>query len=391
MADFPLKELDDRTPLEAAKTPNMDKVVADGILGRVQTIPDKMKPASDVANLSILGYDCRTYYSGRGPLEAANLGVELGETDVAFRCNLVTVSGDILEDYSAGHIRTSEAATLIKHLNDKLGDVRISFYPGTSYRHLMVVKGGATDGLDLLECRPPHDVTGQKFEKNLPRGSGADVIIELMRKSRGLLELHEINQVRVDLKENPATMIWLWGQGKRPSMPSFRQLYGSSGAMISAVDLLKGMAKLIGFDVINVPGATGYYDTDYQGKAQAGVRALDDHDFVYLHVEAPDEAGHNGHLREKILAIERFDQLVVGTFLKAFRGRRDYRIMVLPDHATPIEKRTHVSDPVLFAVSGEGITPDKATQFTERAAEESELFVSRGHELMRRFIAASWV
>lgn len=387
MADYPLDELGGKTPLEASKTPNMDAVVSRGMIGRVRTIPAKMKPASDVANLTILGYECRKYYTGRGPLEAANMGVELMDNDVAFRCNLVTAVGEILQDYSAGHIKTSEAKELIEFLEEKLGDLRVKFYPGVSYRHLVVVKNGAAEGLEYLDCKAPHDVTGQKISRNLPKGENADFIIDLMQKSRALLEMHEVNQVRVDLKENPATMIWLWGQGRRPSMPTFKEKFGLSGAMISAVDLLKGMAKLMGMDVINVPGATGYYDTDYEGKANAAIKALEKRDFVYVHVEAPDEAGHNGHLREKILAIERFDQFVVGGLLKAFARRDDFRLLVLPDHATPIPVRTHVDDPVLFAMCGAGITPDNASCFTEKEAEGSGVMIEEGHELMNTFVA----
>jgi len=311
MADYPIKELGERTPLEAARTPNFDLIAKEGILGRVKTIPAKMNPASDVANISILGYDPALYYTGRGPLEAANLGVDLQEGDVAFRCNLITASEDTLVDYSSGHIRSKEAGILINAVDKALGSDRIKFYPGVSYRHLMLVKRGVDDGLEKLECKPPHDIAGQSISKNLPRGKGAEILINLMLESRKVLSAQEINHVRVDLKENPGNMIWLWGQGKKPSMPSFFDKYGLRGSVISAVDLIKGLGKIIGLEVINVPGATGYYDTDYEAKARAAIKALEDKDFVFVHIEAPDEAGHNGDLREKITAIERCDQLVL--------------------------------------------------------------------------------
>lgn len=386
MADYPIKELDDRTPLEAARTPNLDFIAKQGQLGRVKTIPNKMSPASDVANISILGYNPQEYYTGRGPLEAANLGIDLEDDDVAFRCNLVTALGDTLADYSAGHISSKEAAILIKFIDSNLGTERIKFYPGVSYRHLILVKNGAKDNLDKLDCKPPHDITGQGISKNLPRGDNADIIIKLMRDSQKILEKHEINQVRIDLKENPANMIWLWGQGKKPSMPKFSQKYGVTGSVISAVDLIKGLGKILGLDVINVPGATGYYDTDYEGKANAALKSIEEKDFVFVHIEAPDEAGHNGDLREKILAIERFDQLVVGTILRALKKKKSFRVLVLPDHATPVSVRTHTSDEVCFGMFGKDIIGKGFLQYSEKEAKKSDLYFDKGYELMDYFI-----
>jgi len=387
MADYPVKELDERTPLEVARIPNIDFLVKNGSLGRVKTIPDKATPGSDVANISILGYDPREYYTGRGPLEAANLGVDLSDNDVAFRCNLITASGDTLTDYSAGHIRSEEASIIIKFIDDKIGTNRIKFYPGISYRHLMVVKEGADDHLDDLKCRPPHDISGQSITKNMPKGEGADLIIGLMQESRRILEGHEINLVRVDLKENPANMIWLWGQGKKPAFGKFAEKYGVSGSVISAVDLIKGLGRILDLEVINVKGATGYYDTNYEGKAKAAIKALEDKDFVFVHVEAPDEAGHNGDLREKITAIERFDQLIVGPILEEFKGRQDFRILVLPDHATPVSLKTHTADPVPFVIYGSGIaaTPGFGG-YNEKEAQKSGFYFDKGHELMEYFI-----
>lgn len=386
MADYPMKELGDRTPLEVAKTPNMDFIAQHGRLGRVKTIPDAMAPGSDVANITIMGYDAHKFYPGRGPLEAANLGIKLEEGDMAFRCNLVTISDGKLLDYSAGHINSKEAAILINFINQKLGTDKIQFYPGVSYRHVMVVKNGVFDGLEGVKCVPPHDITGKSIAENLPKGQNADFLIKLMQDSTKLLESHEINLVRIDLKENPANMIWLWGQGKNPVMPNFADKYGLKGSIISAVDLLKGMGKIIGFDVINVPGATGYYDTDYKGKANAALRSLEEKDFVFVHVEAPDEAGHNGDLREKIMAIERFDQMVVGTVLKAFKRKKNFRILILPDHATPISLKTHVSDPVCFEIFGKDIEARGFLNYSEKEADKSDLYFEKGHELMDYFI-----
>ena len=387
MADYPIKELGERTPMEAAKTPNMDFIARHGRLGRVKTIPDGFTPGSDVAQISIFGYDPKRYYTGRGPLEAANLGVDLEDEDVAFRCNLVTASGERLTDYSAGHISSQEAGILIKFIDERLGTNHFKFYPGVSYRHLMVAKRGAEEHLENARCKPPHDITGQKIAVNLPKGDGAGALIKLMEDSRELLAKHEINQVRLDLKENPANMIWLWGQGKRPAMANFLDRYGlGGGSVISAVDLIKGLGKLIGLEVINVPGATGYYDTNYEGKARAALASLEKNDFVFVHVEAADEAGHNGDLREKITAIERFDQLVLGKILKAFKHKRNFRVLVLPDHATPVGLKTHTADAVPFGIFGEGVVARGFLNYSEKEAQKSDLYFEKGHELMNYFM-----
>ncbi|MFA4989318.1 MAG: cofactor-independent phosphoglycerate mutase [Candidatus Omnitrophota bacterium] len=386
MSDYPLPELGERTPLEAAKTPNLDFIARHGRLGRVKTVPAGFIPGSDVAQMSIFGYDPKKYYSGRGPLEAANLGVELEDDDVAFRCNLVTTSADTLTDYSAGHISTKEAAILIKFIDRHLGTNRIKFYPGVSYRHLMVIKRGAEEHLEALRCRAPHDITGKSIARNLPKGDGADILIKLIEESRNILSKHEINLVRIDLKENPANMLWLWGQGKKPAMPKFNDKFNLTGSVISAVDLIKGLGRLLGLEVINVPGATGYYDTDYKAKARAALRLLEKDDFVFVHVEAADEAGHNGDLREKIMAIERFDQLVLGSILKAFKGKRNARILVLPDHATPVALKTHTADPVPFGIFGQDIIARGFLNYSEKEALKSDLYFDKGHELMGYFI-----
>ncbi len=386
MADYPIEQLDMRTPLEAASTPNMDFIAQHGLLGQAKTIPDKMTPASDVANLSILGYDPKKYYSGRGPLEAANLGVELEDDDVAFRCNLITASADTLLDYSAGHIKTAEAEKLIKFIDQKLGSNKARFYHGVSYRHLLLYKRGAELKLQNLKCLAPHDIAGQSISKNLPKGDNADLIIKLMQDSREILATHEINQVRLDLKENPANMIWLWGQGVKPNMPKFMDKFGLKGSVISAVDLLKGLGHILGLKVINVEGATGYYDTNYEGKAKAAIKSLKDNDFVFVHVEAPDEAGHNGDLREKLTAIERFDQFIVGAFLEYSKTNSDIRIMVLPDHPTPVSLKTHTADAIPFAIYGKDIKAKSFLNYSEKEAQKSDLFFENGYELMEYLI-----
>jgi len=399
MSDYPLEALNDRTPLEAAKIPNMTYLAKNGKIGRALSVPKGMMPASDVANLSILGYNPKKYYTGRAPLEAANIGVELASEEVAFRCNLVTAAEEKLSDYSAGHITTKEAEILINFLDEKLGTESIKFYPGQSYRHLMVVKTkhpfdiGEEGKLNITlqdfmktDCVPPHNIIGKKIAKNLPKGKSAALLVKLMNESKPFLEQHEINKVRIDLKENPGNMIWLWGQGTKPTMPSFKDKFGITGSVISAVNLVKGIGKTIGLEVIEVPGATGYYDTDYKAKAEYALLSLEEKDFVYVHVEAPDEAGHNGDIRAKITAIENFDKLVVGTILKELKGKDDYRIMVLPDHPTPLSVRTHTSEEVPFAIYGSGIEPDQIAVYSERSALASKLIFRSGEDLMEYFI-----
>jgi 2,3-bisphosphoglycerate-independent phosphoglycerate mutase len=392
MADRPLRELGYRTCLQVANTPNMDRLASEGEAGMVRTIPDGFEPGSDIANLTILGYDPGRYYSGRAPLEAAYRGVELGPEDVAFRCNLVTLrfNGDdkyaVMEDYSAGHITTPEARRLIREINRRLGSERIAFYPGVSYRHLMVWRNGD----DRMTCTPPHDITGRRIERYLPSGRGAGLLLDLMKASVDILLSHPVNRQRVKKGLPPANSIWLWGQGKGLRLPRFKERYGLSGAIISAVDLMKGIGVSVGFDVIEVRGATGYLDTNYEGKAKAALKALKDVDVVYLHVEAPDEAGHNGDVRAKIKAIEDFDSRVIGTIMKGMRSFRDYSILLLPDHATPLRVRTHTGEPVPFVIyrsAGTGSKGGKAGSFSEGIKRLKGIRVfERGYRLMDYFI-----
>jgi 2,3-bisphosphoglycerate-independent phosphoglycerate mutase len=353
MADFPLKKLGNKTCLQRARTPNMDFLASHGEVGRVRTIPHGFEPGSDVANLSILGYDPSRYYSGRAPIEAVCMGIRLTPDDVAFRCNLVSLkftgkdrNSAVMQDYSAGHISTSEAGNLIRDMNKRLGDDSLSFYPGISYRHVMVWK----KGMDKVRCTPPHDISGKRIGSYLPSGRGGETLRLLMEKSTEFLVSHPVNSRRAQKSLLPANSIWLWGQGKKVSLPEFRKKYNLKGALISAVDLTKGLGLSAGFTIIPVRGATGYIDTNYKGKANAALRALNDFDIVYLHVEAPDEAGHNGDIKTKIRAIEDIDSMIVGRVMKGIKKFKKYSILLLPDHYTPIRLKTHTDDPVPFVV-----------------------------------------
>ncbi len=387
MADYPVEKLSGRTPIETARTPNLDFLAQNGQLGVVRTIPSGYPAGSDVANLTIVGYDPREYYSGRAPLEAASIGIKLNDGDWAFRCNLITANDDTLEDFCAGHIKTDEADVLIKFLNKKLGNETIQFYTGKSYRHIMVYRG--TQKMDA-KCYPPHDIMGQSILKHLPKGHGSEIITDLMQRSREFMAGHDINKVRLDLEENPANMIWLWGQGHRPKMPTFRERFNLTGAVITAVDLIKGIGCYLGWDIINVPGATGYLDTNYANKAQYAIKALEDHDMVLVHIEAPDEAGHEGNVHEKVLAIEQTDSKIIGPLIAAKDKFRDLRILVLPDHYTPIIKRTHTSESVPFAAYGTGIEKGAGLPFNETNAHNSGLHIKEGHRLIEHLISGNF-
>lgn len=383
MADYKLEKLRGRTPLETARTPNMDNISSNGILGLVNTIPKKLKPGSDVACLSVLGYNPEECYTGRAPLESVSLGIELGENDWAVRCNLITANDGILEDFSAGHVSDKEAKLIISILNEKLAGRNVKFYAGKSYRNIMIYNGEVAIE---AKCVPPHDIIGKSITKNLPKGKGSEILFDLMRDSFHLLENHDVNKVRIDLGENPANMIWLWGQGKRPSLTPFEELYGISGAVITGVDLLKGLATYIGWNIIEVPSATAYFDTDYDAKAQYAIEAIETHDLVLIHIEAPDEAGHEGNTHEKIRAIENIDKKIVGPVLDALKKYEDFRILILPDHYTPISKKTHTSDPVPFTIYGTGTVNKSNLAFSESNAEQTGLRVKKGYQLMGYFI-----
>jgi 2,3-bisphosphoglycerate-independent phosphoglycerate mutase len=390
MADRPLKELGGKSPLQEASTPNMDRLAREGIIGYVRTIPPGYHPGSDVANLSILGYDPRVYYTGRAPLEAASMGVVLGDNDVAYRCNLVTLNYNkqktsaVMEDYSAGHISSPEASILINEINDTFGSEKIRFYPGVSYRHLMVWRNGVVD----VACIPPHDIIGKDITVYLPQGRGEEVLRGLMRDSAGILQNHRLNRGRIESGKRPANAIWLWGQGRKPMLQKFRDKYALEGALISAVDLTKGLGLYAGFEILNVPGVTGYIDTNYMGKAEYSLDALTRVDLVYIHVEAPDEAGHSGNCRDKIKAIEDFDALVVGTVLRGAKRFEEYRILIMPDHATPIEMRTHTDEPVPFVIfDSRQMRENRGASFNESLLKRDDLvIIEEGYKLMDYFV-----
>ncbi len=390
-ADHPIEELGGKTPLQVANTPNMDFLASEGLTGSVRNIPQGFPPGSDVANLSILGYDPRIYYTGRAPLEAVSMGLSLASEDIAYRCNLVTLNFSnkkqiLMEDYSSGHITSEEAKILIEEINSKLGNDSLRFYPGVSYRHIMLWKGGTED----VECTPPHDITGREISSYLPIGKNSNFLKDLIFKSWDILKNHPINKKRISEGKKPANSIWLWGQGRTPNLPTYKEKYNITGALISAVDLTKGLGILAGFHIINVPGATGWIDTNYLGKAEYALNALERVDFVYLHIEAPDEAGHQGDYKIKIKAIEDIDKIVIGKILEEAPKRfKNYKILLLPDHPTPVKLKTHTAEPVPFVIYESGKGVKKQRKFSEEILLSPDIKIDEGFKLMDRFIKAN--
>ncbi len=389
MPDHLLPELGGKTPLEAANTPNLDKIAKCAIkFGMVKTIPDPLPPGSDVGNLTVLGYDPMVYYTGRSPLEAASMGVELGPTDVTLRCNLVTLADDnghtIMEDYSAGHITTEDAEQIINDLKSELEEDNLKLHPGVSYRHLLVWSGGNKE----IVTTPPHDISGKEITSYFPSGEGSQKLKELIDKSRDILKDHPVNKKRIEEGKNPANSIWLWGQGVAPTMPTFKELYGLTGSVISAVDLVKGIGKYAGLEVIEVPGATGYLDTNYEGKVDYALESLNELDLTMIHIESTDETGHVGDAKLKIQAIEDFDGRVVGRVLDGIKKFGDYKILVMSDHPTPIDLRTHVNEPVPYAIysSEDESVKNDSYVYTEKSAVLSEEYVNSGWKLVSMLI-----
>ena len=387
MSDIAYNELGNKSPLQYAATPHMDYMAQHGQVGLAYTVPVGLPPGSDVANLSVFGYDPRTCYTGRSPLEAISMGVVLGPEDVAFRMNLVTLkpqgSSIYMQDFSAGHISTGESRELVETLQKELGSSEIEFYPGVGYRHLMVWRGGK----DGMRTTPPHDITGKAILDSLPHGDGADMLNNLMNHAQMVLHSHPVNVKRKEQDNLPANSVWLWGHGKTPRIETYRDKFGLTGAVISAVDLIKGIGICAGLDVIIVEGATGYIDTNYLGKGEAALAALEDHDFVYVHVEAPDEASHEGIMQHKLQAIADFDQKVVGTILEGIKKFGDYAVLCMPDHPTPVKLMTHTSDPVPFVIyrgeTGEG---NGAVSYDEFQAKGSGLTIE-GHLLLPHLLS----
>jgi len=390
MADRPIAELGNLTPLQKAHTPHMDSLAQRGMVGISHTIPQGFHPGSDVANLSIMGYDPAQYYTARAPLEAASIGIAMNDADVAYRCNLVTLrtegdGGVIMEDYSSGHITTEESRELIATLAQELKSDAVDLYPGVSYRHLLLWHNGSTAPV----CTAPHDILEKNIAQYLPSGAGSGFIRDLMERSKPILAKHPVNEKRIAEGKRPATSMWLWGQGKRPELPNYQEQYGISGALISAVDLTKGLGLYAGFEILNVPGVTGWIDTNYEGKARYALDALERVDYVYIHVESPDEAGHSGNVQYKLQAIEDLDAKVVGPVLKGLAERfPEHRVLLMPDHATPIFARTHTSEAVPFVIF-DSRSPQNRPDCTydERIAERADKVVfERGHTLMNFFI-----
>lgn len=387
MSDISYSQLDNKSPLQYAATPNMDFMAQHGRVGLAHTVPDGLPPGSDVANLSVFGYDPRACYTGRSPLEAISMGVVLGPDDVAFRMNLVTLkahgSSIYMQDFSAGHISTDEARELVETLQKELGNAEIEFHAGVGYRHLMVWRGGK----DGMCATPPHDITGKAILGSLPSGDGADTLNGIMNHAQMVLHDHPINVRRKERGLLSANSVWLWGHGKIPRIQTYREKYGLTGAVISAVDLIKGIGICAGLDIINVEGATGYIDTNYLGKGQAALDALENHDFVYVHVEAPDEASHAGNMQYKIQAIEDFDRQVVGTVLEGIKKYDDYVILCMPDHPTPVKLMTHTSDPVPFVIYRSGAGDGNGALSYDEAQARSTGLVLEGHSLMAELLS----
>ena len=382
--DWPLKELGNKTPLEVASKPHWDDLCRSSILGTLKTCPDGMYPGSDVCGLSLMGYDPKIGYTGRAPLEAANLGIVLKPGELAFRCNLVNEEKGILTDYSADHISTEEARVLIEELQKRLGTSFISFHPGKMYRHIMCYKRAGD--LDV-ETDQPHDFQGNAYEPHWPKGKGAELLIDLTQKSRTILAEHPLNQKRVKGGKKPANMVWFWGGGPAPKIEPFEKKYGIKGGVISAVDLLNGLGRYLGWEIISVPGATGYFDTDYAAKGRYAIDALKRLDLVFVHVEATDEAGHTGNHKEKIRAIENMDRHIVGPMVSHLKHESAWRLFIAPDHYTPTIKKTHVAEPVPFIFAGSDL-PFCCSErpYTESDAKATGIALDRGYELMLRLV-----
>jgi 2,3-bisphosphoglycerate-independent phosphoglycerate mutase len=382
-ADFPIPEFSNKTIFEAAEKPFIDSLAMTGRQGLSKTVPSTLQPGSDVAMMAVLGYNPEQYYTGRAPIEAAAQGIPVTESDWIFRCNLTTIADEKMSDHSAGHISSEEGKAFVDELNKAFGNEHVRFYPGVGYRHLMII-----NGYDFSEVimQTPHDNIGKSIASILPIGKNAEVLVDLITKSRKLFSDHRINQERKNLGKNEASSIWLWGQGKKAKMESFEKKYGLKGAAITAVDLVKGLAKLIDFDWIQVKGATGYFDTDYRAKGLAAIEALKKYDIVLVHVEATDEAGHEGKADVKKKALEEIDKHIVGPVLAEIKKYPRWRILVMPDHPTPVSTRGHVGDPIPFVMAGDGVSGTVHLPMSEANAAKTGVMFTNGYELMESFL-----
>jgi 2,3-bisphosphoglycerate-independent phosphoglycerate mutase len=382
-ADEPLVQLGGKTPLEAARIPHMDWVAEHGRLGRYLTIPEGFTPATDVGTLSVLGYDPQVYYSGRAPIEAAAKGLSVRPDQMIFRCNFVTILGGLMKDNTAGHIAQAEADALIADLQQELADEGCEFHAGVTYRNLMLL----ADAADLrLRCAPPHDIIDQPVAAHPTAGEGAARVTRIMERARTVIAAHDVNRRRREQGRDPVTDIWLWGQGRPARLETFASRFGPRAAVITGVDILRGMARLMGMEILEVPGATGYIDTDYAGKGQAAVRALDEFDLVIVHVEAADESAHMGDAGEKVRSLERMDQAIVGPLLERLARSPAWRVLVAVDHPTLTTTRGHSAIPPLFAFAGTGIAAVERAPFTETAADRGGYWITPGHRLMDVFL-----
>jgi len=387
-ADEPQESLGGKTPLQAADTPAMDEIAATGLVGRSNNVPAHLPAGSAVANMSLLGYDPVTNFSGRAPLEAAAQGIELGPNDWAIRCNLVTVEQQIMRDFTADHISTEEAVSLLDSLQAEIGESHLEFMPGVSYRNLLLFRGDSKTPPFTNETRatPPHDLTDKSVTEDYPRGPGSDLLTDLMSHSMTLFADHEINVARRKAGKLPATNVWLWGLGKTPQLAPFAEVYGKTGKMITAVDLLRGIAALIGWDRIEVPGATGYTDTDYAAKGMYAIEALPTTDVICVHIEAPDEASHEGDVKAKIKALKEIDRHIVRPLLDALHKEDAWRVLISPDHPTPLRTKTHSHGHVPFAIAGTGVTADTNQTYDDVTAASSDLAFQEGWKLMNYFL-----
>lgn len=392
MADFPLEALGGQTPLAYAATPAMDRMAAEGFCGDFTPIPDGMPAGSDIGNLSLFGYDPRQSFTGRAPIEAANQGIPLADNQVCFRCNFVTLRDGVMASFTAGHITTDESRRLIDHLNASFSMAGIRFFPGVQYRNLAVVDAESPEELDALKAMattPPHNIPDQLVDAHLPAGKACERIRAYMTHSEGLLEGHETNAARLAAGKPPATSIWLWGQGVAPTMESYAQRFNRTGSVISAVDVVKGIGVCAGLTIAHVPGATGYIDTDYEGKIQAALTALETQDMAYVHVEAPDETAHEGRTDLKVRAIEDFDARIVAPAMAFARERGDVRVLVAPDHVTAISTKAHAGGPVPFVVAGAGVEASGRSGYHEEAGRTSGVLIDPGFELIRSFLSGA--
>lgn len=390
MADYPVEELGNKTPMGASNTPCMDKLAKTSRIGLVKTVADNMKPGSDVANLAVLGYDPQVYYSGRSPLEAGSIGIDMKPTDVSFRCNLVTLSDEenyedkTILDYCADDISTEEAKVLVEYLAEHFNSDEFQLYSGVSYRHCLIWNNGTTDVGTLT---PPHDITGKPIKEYIPSHKNAEKLYDMMVKSYDLLKDHPVNKARIAKGKRPANSMWFWGEGVRKALMPFEEKYGLKGSIISAVDLLKGIGKFSGMNVVNVEGATGYIDTNFDGKAQAAIKEFENgQDFVYIHVEAPDECGHRHEIENKKKSLEIIDEKILKPVLEALDKYDDYKVLIMPDHATPLALKTHTNDPIPFLMYSKTKDFEGCDEYTEESAKSTGEYIENGHELLKMFI-----